>query len=261
MSELLLQVEGLVRNFGGLQALAGCSFAVRRGEICALVGPNGAGKSTAIACIAGALPCEAGRVLFVGRDITRLSPHERAMLGLVRTFQLSQEWPQLTVLENLLVVANHQKGESLAGALFARGRMHRSERENIERAEAILAEFGLAQKRDEYAGTLSGGQKRLLELARVAMAKARLALLDEPMAGVNPVLRTRVIQRIRDLRRQGVTFLIVEHDLAIVAELCERVIVMAAGKVLAEGTLEKLRRDSEVVEAYLGVQKDARVRS
>ncbi len=249
----LLRIRDVHRNFGGLQALTGCTLDVFPGEICALVGPNGAGKSTLVSCVAGSLPVTSGKIFFEDRDVTRLMTHQRARLGLIRTFQLSQEWPALTVLENVLVAAADQEGETLWSALFSRRRLHAREREIVAQAREILSVFGLDHMRDDLAGTLSGGQKRLLELARVAMSRARLAFLDEPMAGINPSLRDRIIQRIRDLRAQGVTFVVIEHDLGIVGELCERVIVLAGGAVIAEGSLAELRQNAQVVEAYLGV--------
>lgn len=249
----LLRVRDVHRNFGGLQALTGCTLDVFPGEICALVGPNGAGKSTLVSCVAGSLPVTSGQIFLDDKDVTRMPTYERARLGLVRTFQLSQEWPGMTVLENVLVAAADQEGETLWSALVNRRRLHAREREIVAKAREILAVFGLDHMRDDLAGTLSGGQKRLLELARVAMSRARIAFLDEPMAGINPSLRDRIIQRIRDLRTQGVTFVVIEHNLGIVGELCERVVVLAGGAVIAEGTLEELRQNTQVVEAYLGV--------
>lgn len=251
----LLDISGVSRAFGGIKAVSECTFNVRAGEVCGLIGPNGAGKSTVVGLVGGALRPDAGVVWFGGRQVTGWPAHKRAGLGLLRTFQLSQEWPRLTVIENLLAAAPHQVGESLWSALARRRQMLTHERENWTRAERLLESFGLSALRDQLAGTLSGGQKRLLELARVAMASARLALLDEPMAGISPALRPSVLAQVKAMQRSGMAFLVVEHDLAVVAELCSRVVVMAAGKVLTEGTLDEVRAHPEVVAAYLGVAK------
>lgn len=249
----LLEIRAVHRSFGGIKAVVDCSFNVRAGEVCGLIGPNGAGKSTVVGLVGGALRPDAGEVWFGGDSITSWPAHQRARRGLLRTFQLSQEWPRLTVIENLLAAAPEQVGDSLWSALGRRRRMLAQERENWARAEGLLESFGLLPLRDQLAGTLSGGQKRLLELARVAMARARLALLDEPMAGISPSLRPSVISQVKAMQRRGMAFLVVEHDLAVVAELCSRVVVMASGTVLTEGTLAEVRAHPEVVAAYLGV--------
>jgi ABC-type branched-subunit amino acid transport system ATPase component len=254
-SRPLLDVVQVHKAFGGVEAVADCSFNVVEGEICGLIGPNGAGKSTAVGLIGGALRGDRGQVWFAEQDVTSWPAHRRARAGLLRTFQLSQEWPNLTVIENVLLAAPEQVGETLWSALSARRRMRRQEEENWGRAEHLLAVFGLTALRDQLAWTLSGGQKRLLELARIAMGRAKLALLDEPMAGVSPALRSSIISQIRDMQASGISFLLVEHDLGVVGELCSRVIVMAAGRVLTEGTLDEIRRHPEVAAAYLGVSR------
>jgi ABC-type branched-subunit amino acid transport system ATPase component len=251
-ADSLLLVEDLARSFGGVRAVDGISFEVRRGSITGLIGPNGAGKSTALSTVAGALRASAGRVVFEGSDITRLSPAHRAHRGLIRTFQSSSEFQRLTVLENLLVAAPQNPGEKLFSALVLGPRSWRKhERQSVERARQLLDEFQMADKEEEWAGNLSGGQKRLLEIMRGLMAQPKLLLLDEPMAGVNPTLARGIEGHLRRLNEGGLTMLMIEHELGVVDRLCERVIVMAQGKVLSQGTMEALRRDQEVLDAYL----------
>ncbi len=247
----LLSVEGLVRHFGGVRAVDGASFTIEEGTISALIGPNGSGKTTTVNLIAGALRPQAGRVAFDGVDIAGRLPHQVAGHRLIRTFQISREFAAMTVLENLMVSPLHQSGERLWNVLFRPGRYRAEERAHLEQALAVLDEFGLYAKRDDYAGNLSGGQKRLLELARAVMAEPRLLLLDEPMAGINPALTDRVAEHVLRLRDAGVTFLLVEHNLEIVERICDHVVVLALGSTLATGTMAELRQDEAVVRAYL----------
>jgi ABC-type branched-subunit amino acid transport system ATPase component len=248
----LLVVNDLKRSFGGVHAVDGVSFHVARGSITGLIGPNGAGKSTALGTIAGALRADAGSIKFDGEDITGLAPMKRARKGLIRTFQTSSEFQRLTVLENLLVGDQHHPGESLTGALLWGGRSWRAhERAVVARARELLERFQMSDKEDEWAENLSGGQKRLLEIMRGLMAEPKLLLLDEPMAGVNPTLARGIELHLQRLREAGLTMLMVEHELRVVERLCDRVIVMAQGKVLSEGTMDTLRRDQEVLDAYL----------
>jgi ABC-type branched-subunit amino acid transport system ATPase component len=252
MTGELLVVTGLKRSFGGVHAVDGVSFQVERGSITGLIGPNGAGKSTALGAIAGALRSDAGSIEFDGEGITRLPPMKRARRGLIRTFQTSSEFERLTVLENLLVGDMHHPGETLFGAVIRGGRSWRShELALVNRARELLERFEMADKEDEWAGNLSGGQKRLLEIMRGLMAEPKLLLLDEPMAGVNPTLTRRIEQHLQQLNQEGLTMLMVEHELGVVERLCGRVIVMAQGKVISEGTMETLRREQEVLDAYL----------
>lgn len=250
--ETLLEVADVVMHFGGVHAVDGCSFGIRRGELAALIGPNGAGKSTMVNVIAGALRPQSGHVRFAGQEITGLASHRIARLGLIRTFQMSRELANMTVLENLLVVAPNQDGERLLNVLFRPGLGRRQDREITERALDMLDRFGLYEKREDYARNLSGGQKRLLELARAVMAEPVLLLLDEPMAGVNPALIDRLGAHIEDLRAGGITFVLVEHNLEVVERICDQVVVMATGRTLATGRMKDLRANSAVVEAYLG---------
>jgi ABC-type branched-subunit amino acid transport system ATPase component len=252
MDKEILSVREVRRSFGGVNALSGVSFSVGRGTITALIGPNGAGKTTLVNVVAGAIKPQSGAVVFDGRDITGHSPHDVALSGLIRTFQISREYPAMTVFENLMVSPQRQAGERLSTVLFRPGRYRAEERAHIERATEILAAFGLYEKRDEYARNLSGGQKRLLELARAVMAEPKLLVLDEPMAGINPALIEQLAEHIKNLRdTYGTTFLMVEHNLDIVERMCDDVIVMAVGQTLATGTMAELRENAEVVSAYL----------
>ena len=251
----LLSVRSVGHSFGGVRALSGCSLDVFGGEICGLVGPNGAGKSTLISCVGGALIPDEGEITFQGQSITRLTPSKRFRLGIARSFQLSQEWAKMTVLENVLVAQPEGPLTGLFGALFYRRLIAEAERALVEKAMEILDVFELSRLRNSYASELSGGQKRLLELARIWMANPTIALLDEPMAGVNPVLKARIGTHLQAMREQGITFVLVEHDLQTVARLCDRVIVMAEGTVLASGTFQQIQQNESVVKAYLGVAK------
>jgi ABC-type branched-subunit amino acid transport system ATPase component len=250
----LLEVRGLRKTYGGLEAVSSLDLDLVHGRITGLIGPNGAGKTTLLNLISGVERADAGRVLFLGEDISAVPQHQLAMRGLVRTFQISRELGQLTVLENLLLARPRQTGESLIG-LFARGRRVRQEEEAaIEVARVALLKVNLWRLADAPAATLSGGQKKLLELSRALMLKPRLVLLDEPAAGVAPALEEVLVATIRGLAREGVDFLIIEHDLDVVAALCDHVYVMAAGKILTDGPFSQVTGDARVVEAYLGLK-------
>jgi ABC-type branched-subunit amino acid transport system ATPase component len=223
---------------------------VPAGTITGLIGPNGAGKSTMIGVIAGAIRPQSGRVAFFGTDITGWAPNRVAGLGLIRTYQLSSEFGKMTVLENLLVAAPSQRGETVRGALLGRRYWWPEEAELIAQARDILARFGMSDKEEEYAGNLSGGQKRLVEIMRGLMARPKLLLLDEPLAGVNPTLGRQILTYLSALRDEGVTIVMAEHDLAAVGRVCEPVVVMARGSVLASGSLTTLRAQKEVQDAY-----------
>jgi ABC-type branched-subunit amino acid transport system ATPase component len=250
----LLQARGIRKTYGGLEALSGVDLDLARGQITGLIGPNGAGKTTLLNVISGVERATGGRVQFFGEDISSFPQHRLATRGLVRTFQISRELGQLTVLENLLLARARQTGEGLVG-LFARPRRVRQEEEAaIEIARAALQKVNLWRLADAPAATLSGGQKKLLELSRALMLKPKLVLLDEPAAGVAPAMEEVLVATIRGLADEGVDFLIVEHDLDIVAALCDHVYVMAAGKVLTEGPFAQVVSDARVVEAYLGLK-------
>ncbi len=251
----LLRVEDLVKDFGGLRAVNRCSLQVRRGTITGLIGPNGAGKTTLFNLITGFYRPDAGRVYFDGEDITGLPPYVVFRKGLVRTFQIPREFKEMTVLENLMLVPLGQKGERLLYPWFRPGVVRRQEREVYERAVEVLEFVELIHLKDEYAGNLSGGQKKLLELARAMMAEPKMILLDEPGAGVNPTLMRKLVGYIETLcYERGITFLLIEHDMDLVMSLCNPVIVMSEGRKLTEGTPQEVQRDPRVLEAYLGGQ-------
>jgi len=246
-----LAVEDAVRAFDGVRALDGTTLEVEPESITGLIGPNGAGKSTLFNCISGFLRPQSGRVLLDGRRIDRRPAHRIARAGLVRTFQTARVLARMTVVENLLLAAPRHPGERLGGALAGRSR----EREARARAGELLELVRLDGYASALAGTLSGGQRKLLDLARALMAEPRILLLDEPMAGVSPALRVELLAHILGLReRERITLLIAEHDLDFVMRACDRVIVMNDGRVIAEGTPEGVRRDEKVVDAYLGAR-------
>jgi ABC-type branched-subunit amino acid transport system ATPase component len=250
----LLQVQGVRKAYGGLEAVSGVDLGLIEGRITGLIGPNGAGKTTLLNVISGVERATAGRIQFLGDEIGSLPQHRLAARGLVRTFQISRELGQLTVLENLLLARASQTGEGLISVFARPGRIRREEEAAIEVARSALQRVNLWRLADESAANLSGGQKKLLELSRALMLKPRLILLDEPAAGVAPAMEEVLVATIRRLAGEGVNFLIVEHDLDVVAALCDHVYVMAAGKVLTEGPFAEVVSDARVVEAYLGLK-------
>jgi branched-chain amino acid transport system permease protein len=250
-SDIVLQAVGVSRDFGGVHAVSGVSLSVQPQTLTGLIGPNGAGKSTLLALLAGTDRVSAGQILYHGQDITSLPAFRRARLGLVRTFQLASEFKRLTVMENLLSAAPGNRGDSFTGAVAGRRYWRQDEAAAISRAAGILRKFGLEALANEYAGDLSGGQRRLVEIMRALMADPQVLLLDEPMAGIHPELARTIGSALVALCREGMTILMVEHELAIMDEFCDPVIVMAEGSVLAQGTMAELRDRTEVVEAYL----------
>jgi ABC-type branched-subunit amino acid transport system ATPase component len=251
MPDAILSVRDVRRGFGGVQAVDGATFSASRGRITGLIGPNGAGKSTLIAIVGGALKPDGGTVTFDGADVTGMTAHRIARRGLIRTFQLSAEFSKLTVLENLLVAVPHQKGESLLGAQLGRLYWGQDEGARVDRARDVLDRFSMAPKENELAGNLSGGQKRLLEIMRALMATPKMLLLDEPFAGVNPTLAREIEHYLVDLRDEGLSMIMVEHELAVVERVCDPVVVMAQGKVIAEGAMKDVGAREEVLRAYL----------
>ena len=250
-TDRLLEVRDVQRDFGGVKAVDGASFSALRGRITGLIGPNGAGKSTLMGVVAGAIKPTAGTITFDGQDVSGFPAHKIARAGLIRTFQLSAEFGKLTVLENMLVAPMHQKGESLWGAELGRLYWGRDEDALVDRARALLDRFGMTPKENELAGNLSGGQKRLLEIMRGLMASPTMLLLDEPFAGVNPTLAREIEQYLLDLRAEGLSMIMVEHELSVVERVCDPVVVMAQGKVIAEGSMGDVRSRQEVLDAYL----------
>jgi ABC-type branched-subunit amino acid transport system ATPase component len=249
----LLEVEGLVKRFGGIRAVDGATMNVRDGTITALIGPNGAGKTTLFNVVTGFYRGERGSVIFDGMPVFGHPPHKLARRGIVRTFQITKALAAMPVIDNMMLAALNQPGERFRDLVFRPGAVRSREREVREQAMDLLEVFNLVELADDYAGTLSGGQRKLLELARALMATPRLLLLDEPMAGINPTLGKRLLDHMQRLRREeGVTFLFIEHDMEVVMNHSDRVVVMAEGRVIAEGEPREVRRDKRVIDAYLG---------
>ena len=249
-----LRVDDLRMEFGGLTAVDGASFAIEEGSLTGLIGPNGAGKSTTFDCITGVHRPTGGSVKLHNEEITGLRPYEIATRGLVRTFQIARELQEMTVLENMMLAPKAQQGEALWRSVLpgARGSVKSQERELRERAWETLEFFEIDHLAEEYAGNLSGGQRKLLEMARALLTDPEVVLLDEPLAGVNPTLERKLLERVHELREQGYTFLLVEHDMDVIMENCERVIVMHQGRVLADDTPTAIRENEQVIDAYLG---------
>ena len=249
----MIKVENLHRHFGGFRAVDGASLEIREGSITGLVGPNGAGKTTLFNVIAGVLPPTSGRVTMAGDDITGMAPHELFHKGLLRTFQIAHEFSSMTVRENLMMVPGGQSGETLWNTWFGRKRIADEERALQAKADEVLEFLTVDHLRDEKAGNLSGGQKKLLELGRTMMVDARIVFLDEVGAGVNRSLLNTIGDAIIRLNKErGYTFCMIEHDMEFIGRLCDPVIVMAEGKVLAEGTIDEIKANEQVIEAYLG---------
>ncbi|PRX98558.1 ABC transporter ATP-binding protein [Allonocardiopsis opalescens] len=253
----ILVADGVRRQFGGLTAVDVAHLEVPRGSITALIGPNGAGKSTFFNLLTGFDRPNAGSWTFQGERASGVPAYRVARRGMVRTFQLTKALTRLTVLDNMLLAAPKQSGEGMLGAFWRPG-WRRQERENLERAESLLRRFKLYDKRADFAGTLSGGQRKLLEMARALMVDPALVMLDEPMAGVNPALVQSLLEHVTALRdREGKTVLFVEHDMDVVMGISDWVVVLAQGKVIAEGRPDDIRSDAAVIDAYLGTHHGA----
>ena len=251
MIEPFLGIAGLDKNFDGVQALTSFSCSVGRGEILGLIGPNGAGKTTLFNVVTGFIPAERGEVSFRGRNLTGRPAHRIARMGLARTFQNLRLIRRLSVLDNVLLSFRDQPGERLRNVFFRRRASARQERENQEKAESLLQEAGLSQKVGDPADALSYGQQKLLSLVCCLGADAELLLLDEPVAGIAPEMRERILGIIRELPGKGKSVVLIEHDLDAVMQTCDRVVFMDAGAKVSEGTPQEVRNDPKVIEAYI----------
>ncbi|GGX64059.1 ABC transporter ATP-binding protein [Saccharospirillum salsuginis] len=249
----IIEVQGVSKSFGALNVINDCSIAVEEGSITGLIGPNGAGKSTLFNLIAGTFPVSSGTIRFDGEDITNIPSNELFSKGLLRTFQIAQEFTHMTALENLMMVPPDQPGENLFNTWF-RPKLVRSHEADVrQRALEVIDFIGLSHVKNELAGNLSGGQKKLLELGRTMMVNAKVVLLDEIAAGVNRTLLQDLVANIQRLNQEmGYTFLVIEHDMDMIAELCDPIIVLAQGSVMVEGTIEEIQNNPQVIEAYFG---------
>lgn len=251
-NEIVLEARSLTKRFGGVTAVDGMSLHVAQGEVLGLIGPNGAGKTTMFDLLAGSVAVSSGSIHLMGRNITAEPAHHRLAGGMGRTFQIPRPFPELTLLENMLIARQHQTGERFWANFTAPARVASEERAARDKARALLDQVALARLADEPARVLSGGQRKLLELARVMMADPKVILLDEPAAGVNPALLEVLIARIQEINAGGVTFVLIEHNIDMVSRLCNRIVVMAQGKLLFEGRPDEVAREPRVIEAYLG---------
>ena len=249
----LLEVEDVVKRFGGIRAVNGATMNIGGGRITALIGPNGAGKTTLFNVLTGFYKGDRGSVRLRGEEILGDPPYEIARKGMVRTFQITKALAAMPVIDNMMLAAREQPGETLRNVFFRPRAVRAREDEVRKQAMELLGLFNLRDLADAYAGTLSGGQRKLLELARALMAEPKLLLLDEPMAGINPTLGRRLLDHMQGLRREmGVTILFIEHDMEVVMNHSDRVVVMAEGRVIAEGEPHEVRKDKRVIDAYLG---------
>ena len=255
MSAAVLQIENLSKSFGGIHAVRDCSFAVAQGQVLGLIGPNGAGKSTVVDLVSGFGRPDSGSIRLGGQELVGKRPDVISRLGLIRTFQTPREWRGLTVMDNVLLARRQFGRESLWRCLTRARKLHRAEEPDRVQARSILDRFGLTDLRNARAGTLSGGQKRLLEFARIAAAQPRLIILDEPMGGVNPVLGAHIRDAVRQFAATGQAVIVVEHNLPFIEKTCDEVVVMDLGEVIAQGAFSGLRGNPRVVDAYLGMDR------
>ncbi|MEK9944725.1 MAG: ABC transporter ATP-binding protein [Alphaproteobacteria bacterium] len=261
-SSPMMSIRGVTKSFGGIRAVNEASFDIGRGTITALIGPNGAGKTTLFNIVAGFIKPDAGRVVLNGQDVTGLPAHQLFKRGLMRTFQIPAAFERMSLIQNLMVVPAGQSGENVLRTWFMWGRVTAEEKRVRDKAKEVLDFLGLSHVAGEYAGNLSGGQKKLLELGRTMMSDPDIVLLDEPGAGVNPTLMVKLADDIRRLNEErGYTFCIIDHDMDLVAKLCHPIIVMAEGAMLAQGSMDEIRQNQEVLDAYLGGGRSARLPS
>ena len=251
----MLQVQNIVKEFDGIKAVDDIFFEVEENSICGLVGPNGSGKTTVFNLICGYLRPDQGKIFFDGKQITSLSPHKISRLGIGRTFQNIRLFPQISVLDNVMLGFKYDKGEKFSSALFQTKRMKQEEKQNLLKAEEILKFVGLIEKRNVLAEHLSHGQRKLLELARILALEPALFLLDEPFSGLFPETKRVMLNLIKKLKEQGKTILFIEHDMNSLMGIAEKVIVLNYGKKIAEGTPGELKNNEEVIKAYLGKRK------
>lgn len=248
----LLAGSGLIKNFGGILAVDKAQIRVMKNSITGLIGPNGAGKTTLFNLLCNFIHPDQGTIIFDGEPIHHLASHQIAQQGMVRTFQVARVLSKLSVLENMLLAAQKQTGENVLEVWFKQRQIKKQERENKERAMEILQSVGLDAKADDYAGALSGGQRKLLEMGRTLMTRPKLILLDEPAAGVNPTLINQICEHIIEWNRQGITFLIIEHNMDVIMSLCHHIWVLAQGSNLVDGSPTEIQNNSKVLEVYLG---------
>ena len=249
----ILSIQNVSLNFGGLKALDRTSFGVAQGSLTGLIGPNGAGKTTLFNCISGLYRPTGGAVNFLGKAITGLSPEKVTTSGLIRTFQLARGFPRMSVFDHLLLYGQHQPGESLLSGLFRTAPARQREQELHDKAWAIIKRLKLERIVNHFPGNVSGGQKKLLEIGRALMTDPQMLLLDEPMAGVNPTLVNEIGDHLLALKADGITILLIEHDMPLIRRLCDEVIVMAEGAFMARGKFDDIAANTQVQEAYLGV--------
>ena len=251
-SDSILKAVNLSKSFGGLKAVHKASLSVETNSITGLIGPNGAGKSTLFNLLSNFLLADEGQVFFQGKVINHLAPHQIARRGFLRTFQVARVLSRLTVLENMLLGTQNQVGENLLSVIVQPFQIRRQEKESREKALSILESVGLINKAYDFAGALSGGQRKLLEMARTLMTNPKLVLLDEPAAGVNPTLINQICEHIVNWNKMGISFLIIEHNMDVIMSLCSHVWVLAEGANLADGTPEYIQQNDRVLSAYLG---------
>jgi branched-chain amino acid transport system ATP-binding protein len=256
--DAVIDVQNVSKRFGGLRAVNECSLRVERGSITGLIGPNGAGKSTLFNLVAGNITPDSGKIIFDGKDVTGLKPHQLFHRGMLRTFQIAHEFSNMTALENLMMVPPGQPGESLVTTWFAPGAVKSAERAVRQKALDVIDFLKLGHVKHELAGNLSGGQKKLLELGRTMMVDAKVVLLDEVAAGVNRTLLQDLAANIERMNQElGYTFFVIEHDMDLIGRLCDPVIVMAQGEKIAEGPMSEIRANPEIIEAYFGAPVEA----